>query len=49
MIVTTYTDEDENLVFYADLEQNGEINGKIELTPIIGGYNGEYEVNHKIY
>lgn len=44
--VIVYVDEkgDDNLVYYADLEKNGEITKKLTLTPIITEFNNTYSV-----
>lgn len=34
----------DNLVFFADLEANGEINGKIKLTQIVTEFEADYDV-----
>lgn len=35
---------DDNLVYYVDLEKNGEITGKLSLKPIITEFNNTYSV-----
>lgn len=45
--VIVFVDEkgDDNLVFYVDLEKNGEITKKLSLTPIISEFNNTYAVS----
>lgn len=38
----------DNLLYFADLEKNGEITGKIPLTPIVTEFVADYDVNRKI-
>lgn len=35
----------DNLLYFADLEKNGEITGKIPLTPIVTEFVADYDVN----
>lgn len=44
MIVSVYQKLDNNALYFADLEKNGEINGKIPLTPIVPEFKNSYEV-----
>lgn len=34
----------DNLLFFADLEKNGTITGKIQLTPIVTEFEADYDV-----
>lgn len=45
LIITTSETERDNLVFYADLEKNNQITGKIPLIPIITEMDADYSVN----
>lgn len=44
LLVTMYEGLRDNLLYIADLEEIGEITGKIPLTPIITEFNADYEV-----
>lgn len=44
LLVTMYEGLRDNLLYIADLEEIGEITGKISLTPIITEFNADYEV-----
>lgn len=35
----------DNLLYFADLEKNGPITGKIELTPIVTEFEADYDVS----
>lgn len=35
----------DNLLYFADLEKNGKITGKIPLTPIVTEFESDYEVS----
>lgn len=35
----------DNLLYFADLEKNGEITGKISLTPVVTEFKADYDVN----
>lgn len=45
MIVSIVKACRDNLLYFADLEKNGEITGKIPLTPIVTEFIADYEVN----
>lgn len=45
LIVSVYEELRQNLLYIANLEENGEISGKIPLRPIIHQFNADYEVN----
>lgn len=47
MIVITSETERDNSVFYADLEENGPITGKIPLIPLITKMDADYGVNNE--
>lgn len=36
----------DNLLYFADLEKNGAITGKIPLTPIVTEFEADYDVRH---
>lgn len=44
LIVSIYEELRQNLLYFADLETNGEIVGRIPLMPIISEFNADYEV-----
>lgn len=46
-IVTT-TQGTNNLLFYANLEKNGEINGKLPLKSIVKEFNASYDVSRQV-
>lgn len=48
LIVITSETERDNSVFYADLEENGPITGKIPLIPLITKMDADYGVNNKL-
>lgn len=48
LIVITSETERDNSVYYADLEQNGPIKGKIPLTPLITERDADYGVSNKL-
>lgn len=37
----------ENLLFFADLKKNGDINGKLHFTPIVNKFEAYYSVREK--
>lgn len=37
----------DNLLYFADLEKNGDISGKIPLTPIVTEFKADYDVSEK--
>lgn len=45
MIVTIVKACRDNLLYFADLEKNGEITGKIPLTPIVTEFEADYDVS----
>lgn len=45
MIVTIIKACRDNLLYFADLEKNGEITGKIPLTPIVTEFEADYDVS----
>lgn len=45
LILSVVKDCRDNLVFYADLENNGEIDGKVQLTQIVFHFESDYEVS----
>lgn len=47
LIVTIVKACRDNLLYFADLEKNGEITGKIPLTPIVTEFEADYDVNIK--
>lgn len=44
MIVTIVKACRDNLLYFADLEKNGPITGKIPLTPIVTEFEADYDV-----
>lgn len=46
LIVSIYEELRQNLLYIVDLEENGEIVGRIPLIPIISQFNADYEVNN---
>lgn len=45
MIVSIVKACRDNLLYFADLEKNGEITGKIPLTPIVTEFEADYDVS----
>lgn len=45
LILSIVKDCRDNLIFYADLEKNGEVTGKIELKQVIFKFESDYEVS----
>lgn len=45
LIVTVIKACRDNLLYFADLEKNGEIKGKISLTPIVTKFEADYDVS----
>ena len=45
LILSVVKDCRDNLVFFADLENNGEIEGKVELTQVVFNFESDYEVS----
>lgn len=47
LILLIIKDCRDNLLYFADLEKNGEINGKIDVTPIVTKFEADYDVSTK--
>lgn len=39
----------DNLVYFADLEENGPITGKLKITPIVTKFESDYDVRYYIW
>lgn len=48
LIIYLSTDDLENQLYYVDLEQNGEIKGKMSVQPIVTEINGGFAVSRKM-
>lgn len=45
LLVTIQKDCRDDLVYFANLEETGEINGKLNLTEVIGKFEADYNVS----
>lgn len=48
LIIPTFLGAGANLIFYADLTENGDITGKLQLIPLIDKFDATYEVSSKL-
>lgn len=44
VILSIVKDCRDNLLYFTDLEKNGDINGKLSFTPIVTKFEADYEV-----
>lgn len=47
VILSIVKDCRDNLLYFTDLEKNGDIHGKLSFTPIVTKFEADYEVSKK--